>query len=106
MPPRWPPRIIFGTEGNLVLKYLKRRNPEDVTELFEALAGSVDAVSVHVGLSDEVSWRGSPHAELWGDNMADDCGKLFSDGNATVASVLSTNVTGADLFADVSRRHD
>ena len=37
MPPKWPPRIIVGTEGNLALKYLKRRNPEDITELFEAL---------------------------------------------------------------------
>ena len=99
MRPKWPPRAIFGTEGNLALKYLKRRNPEDVTEVFEALtATSVDAVAVHVGLSDEVSWRGSPHAELWGDNMADDCGKLFSDGDATVASALSTNSTGADLL--------
>ena len=27
LPYRWPPRIIFNTDGCLVFKYLKRRIP-------------------------------------------------------------------------------
>ena len=71
LPCRWPPRIIFNTDGCLVFKYLKRRNPDDVTAMMAPLADTaVDAVSVLVGINDDLSWRGSPHGELWGETMA------------------------------------
>ena len=31
----------------------------------------VDALSVLVGIDDDLSWRGSPHGQLWGDNIED-----------------------------------
>ena len=71
LPYRWPPRIIFNTDGCLVFKYLKRRNPDDVTAMMGPLADTaVDVVSVLVGINDDLSWRGSPHGELWGETMA------------------------------------
>ena len=70
LPYRWPPRIIFNTDGCLVFKYLKRRNPDDVTAMMVPLADTaVDVVSVLVGINDDLSWRGSPHGELWGETM-------------------------------------
>ena len=70
LPYRWPPRIIFNTDGCLVFKYLKRRNPGDVTAMMAPLADTaVDVVSVLVGINDDLSWRGSPHGELWGETM-------------------------------------
>ena len=61
LPYRWPPRIIFNTDGCLVFKYLKRRNPGDVTAMMSPLADTaVDVVSVLVGINDDLSWRGSP----------------------------------------------
>ncbi len=70
LPYRWPPRIIFNTDGCLVFKYLKRRNPDDVTAMMAPLADTaVDVVCVLVGINDDLSWRGSPHGELWGETM-------------------------------------
>ena len=49
-------------------KYLFRRNPGDVTEMIDQLAGTgVDVLTVLVGINDDLSWRGSPHGELWGE---------------------------------------
>ena len=65
---RWPPRVIYNTDGNWVFNYLPERKTDNLMVVFDALRDtSVDAVSILVGIDDDVSWRGSPHAELFGD---------------------------------------
>ena len=65
---RWPPRVIYNTDGNWVYNYLPNRKPDDLNIILNALEGtSVDVVTVLVGIDDDISWRGSPHAELFGD---------------------------------------
>jgi len=110
---RWPPRIIFNTDGCLVFKYLKRRNPDDVTALFAPLAAtSVDVVSVLVGINDDLSWRASPHGELWGENMGTSLSHLFPGGvESGPASSIGMGMTPSDLLqinlaAMVDEGHD
>ncbi|MBI86244.1 MAG: hypothetical protein CMJ81_23860 [Planctomycetaceae bacterium] len=75
---RWPPRVIYCTDGNWVYNYLTRRDPQDLNLILNALEGThVDAVSVLVGIDDDLSWRGSPHGELFGDAT----GNWNPDGN-------------------------
>ena len=65
---RWPPRVIYNTDGNWVFNYLPERKTDNLMVVFDALRDtSVDAVSILVGIDDDVSWRGSSHAELFGD---------------------------------------
>ena len=66
----WPPRIIYNTDGNWVFNYLKNRDPKDLTVILDALQGTaVDIVTVLVGIDDDLSWRGSDHGQMWGDNI-------------------------------------
>ena len=69
---KWPPRLIFNTDGHWIINYQDRWEPEDITKMMPMLAGvGVDALSVLVGIDDDLSWRGSPHGQLWGDNIED-----------------------------------
>jgi len=66
----WPPRLIFNTDGHWIINYQDRWKPEDITKMMPVLAGAgVDALSVLVGIDDDLSWRESPHGQLWGDNI-------------------------------------
>ena len=108
---RWPPRIIFNTDGCLVFKYLKRRNPDDVTAMMVPLADtSVDVVSVLIGINDDLSWRGSPHGELWGENMGGGLEELPAGGDPTTASagviVSPSDLLQLNLAAMVDDGHD
>ena len=96
LPYRWPPRIIFNTDGCLVFKYLKRRNPDDVTAMLAPLADTnVDVVSVLVGINDDLCWRGSPHGELWGANMC-----------AQTQDMVPSDLLQMNLAAMVDDGHD
>ena len=78
----WPPRILFNTDGCLAFKYLCRRNPDDVTEMIDQLAGTgVDVLTVLAGINDDLSWRGSPHGELWGETWGADIREVLPDGD-------------------------
>ena len=69
---KWPPRLIFNTDGHWIINYQDRWEPEDITKMMPMLAEvGVDALSVLVGIDDDLSWRGSPHGQLWGDNIED-----------------------------------
>jgi hypothetical protein len=109
---RWPPRIIFNTDGCLVFKYLCRRNPDDVTEMMVPLADTcVDVVSVLVGVNDDLSWRGSPHGELWGETMGNDIAQVLPGGDlsaspAADAIIGSSDVLQMNLKAMVDDGHD
>ena len=99
LPYRWPPRIIFNTDGCLVFKYLKRRNPDDVTAIFAPLAEtSVDAVSILVGINDDLCWRGSSHGELWGEHMGTPVQNLFPGDDSTRTSSIAMNMVPSDLL--------
>ena len=99
LPYRWPPRIIFNTDGCLVFKYLKRRNPDDVTAMLVPLADtSVDVVSVLVGINDDLCWRGSPHGELWGETMGDSARHLLPGGTSSQTSPVAMNMGPSDLL--------
>jgi len=94
--PNWPPRIIYNTDGNWAFNYLANRDPRDLTVILDALEGTaVDIVTVLVGIDDDLSWRGSPHGQLWGDNVED----WDPDDDATGASV------GGMSMSDVERLH-
>ncbi|MAE59816.1 MAG: hypothetical protein CMJ49_00510 [Planctomycetaceae bacterium] len=72
MPGNWPPKLIFNTDGHWIINYQDRWEPDDITKIMPDLVrGGVDALSVLIGIDDDVSWRGSPHAQLWGDNVTD-----------------------------------
>ena len=67
-----PPRLIFNTDGHWIINYQDRWKPEDITKMMPTLVNAgVDALSVLVGIDDDLSWRGSPHGQLWGDNIED-----------------------------------
>ncbi len=62
MDSKWPPRLIFNTDGHWIINYQDRWKSEDITKMMPALAAvGVDALSVLVGIDDDLSWRGSPH---------------------------------------------
>ena len=72
MATQWPPQLIFNTDGHWIINYQDRWRPEDITKMVPVLAeAGVDALSVLVGIDDDLSWRGSPHGQLWGDNIAE-----------------------------------
>ena len=72
MDSQWPPRLIFNTDGHWIINYSDRWQLDDITRMMPALAGAgVDVLSVLVGIDDDLSWRGSPHGQLWGDNIQD-----------------------------------
>ena len=92
----WPPRIIYNTDGNWAFNYLTNRDPRDLTVILDALQGTaVDIVTVLVGIDDDLSWRGSPHGQLWGDNIVD----WNPDDDTAAASV------GGMSMSDVERLH-
>ena len=94
--PNWPPRIIYNTDGNWAFNYLTTRDPKDLTVILDALQGTaVDVVTVLVGIDDDLSWRGSPHGQLWGDNIED----WDPDDDTAAASV------GGMSMSDVERLH-
>ena len=67
-----PPRLIFNTDGHWIINYQDRWEPGDITKMMPTLVNAgVDALSVLVGIDDDLSWRGSPHGQLWGDNIED-----------------------------------
>ena len=67
-----PPRLIFNTDGHWIINYQDRWEPEDITKMMPTLADAgVDALSVLVGIDDDLSWRESEHGQLWGDNIED-----------------------------------
>ena len=69
-PYRWPPRVLLNLDGCHAFKYLRRRDPRDVTEVMTPLAGTgVDVICALVGVNDDLSWRGSPYGEVWGDTI-------------------------------------
>ena len=106
---RWPPRIIFNTDGCMVFKYLKRRRADDVTEALETLAGtSVDVVSVNVGINDGLSWRGSAYGELWGQDdigWYPDSGAELPSGEGVIPGA-SSELLQNNLAALVDDGHD
>lgn len=68
----WPPRIIHNTDGHWIINYQDRREPGDIVRLIPVLAeAGVDALSVLAGIDDDISWRGSPHAQLYGDHITE-----------------------------------
>ena len=72
MDSKWPPRLIFNTDGHWIINYQDRWNPKDITRMMpELVDAGVDALSVLVGIDDDLSWRGSSHGQLWGDNIED-----------------------------------
>lgn len=94
--PNWPPRIIYNTDGNWAFNYLANRDTKDLTVILDALEGTaVDIVTVLVGIDDDLSWRGSPHGQLWGDNVED----WDPDDDTAAASV------GGMSMSDVERLH-
>ena len=71
MAPR-PPQLIFNTDGHWVINYQDRWAVEDIVKMIPVLADcGVDALTALVGIDDDLSWRGSRYAQLWGDNVAD-----------------------------------
>ncbi len=94
--PGWPPRVIYNTDGNWVFNYLPKRNTGDLTAILDALQDTaVDIVSVLIGIDDDLSWRGSDHGQLWGDNTED----WNPDGKES-----NDSVGGMDM-SDVERLH-
>ena len=68
----WPPQLIFNTDGHWVINYQDRWAVEDIVKMIPVLADcGVDALTALVGIDDDLSWRGSRYAQLWGDNVAD-----------------------------------
>jgi hypothetical protein len=63
------PHLIFNTDGNWMLFYLPDRNPEDITYQLDTLVpAGVDGLAALIGIDDDIVWRGSPHAAMWGDD--------------------------------------
>ena len=57
---RKPPRLIFNTDGHWIINYQDRWEPEDITKMMPTLVDTgVEALSVRVGIDDDLSWRGS-----------------------------------------------
>ncbi len=94
----WPPRILFNTDGCHAFKYLRRRNPEDVTEFMAPLAGTgVDVVCALVGVNDDLSWPGSDYGEVWGDTVGDRLDDLLDEGG-NLRSSLAVHIEPSDLL--------
>ena len=105
---RWPPRVIYNTDGGWVYNYLPRRNPDDLNIILNALEGtSVDVVTVLVGIDDDISWRGSPHAELFGDATEvwdpDEDPNRAADGGLTMSAV---ELLHQNMVAVIEDGHD
>ena len=65
-------RVIHNTDGHWIINYQDRRDPNDIVRLIPVLAeAGVDALSVLAGIDDDISWRGSPHAQLFGDHITE-----------------------------------
>ncbi len=98
LPYHWPPRILFNTDGCHAFKYLRRRDPGDVTEFMVPLAGTgVDVVCALVGVNDDLSWRGSDYGEVWGDTWGESIDNLVTeDGN--LRSSIGIHIEPSDLL--------
>ena len=95
---RWPPRILFNLDGCHAFKYLRRRNPRDITQVMEPLADTgVDVICALAGVNDDLSWRGSPYGELWGDTIGDSIDDLLTK-NGQLRSPLATHIEPSDLL--------
>lgn len=95
---RWPPRILFNLDGCHAFKYLRRRNPRDITQVMEPLADTgVDVICALAGVNDDLSWRGSPYGELWGDTIGDSIDDLLTE-NGQLRSPLATHIEPSDLL--------
>ncbi len=71
-PAAWPPRLLLNTDGNWINNYQERREPADITRLAGPLrAAGVDMLCALIGIDDDLSWRGSPHGQLWCDNVTE-----------------------------------
>ena len=67
-----PPKLIFNTDGHWIINYQERWEPNDITKMMPDLTrGGVDVLSVLIGIDDDIAWRGSKHAQMWGDNVTD-----------------------------------
>ena len=52
--------------------YQERHEPSDLTRMIGPLRDAgVDLLSVLIGIDDDLSWRGSPHGQLWCDNVTE-----------------------------------
>ena len=91
----WPPRILFNTDGCLAFKYLCRRNPDDVTEMIDQLAGTgVDVLTVVVGINDD----------LWGKTWGADIREVLPDGGRPAGGAFRLRVNyGAGLRPEDAR---
>ena len=68
----WPPCLMFNSDGNWVNNYQERHDPSDLTRMIGPLRDAgVDLLSVLIGIDDDLSWRGSPHGQLWCDNVTE-----------------------------------
>ena len=95
---RWPPRILMNFDGCQAFKYLRRRHPEDVTELMIPLADTgVDVICALVGVDDDLSWRGSPYGELWGDTLGYSIDDLLTE-SGEPRSKAALNLEPNDLL--------
>jgi hypothetical protein len=71
-PAAWPPRLLLNTDGNWINNYQERHEPADITRLVGPLrAAGVDMLCALIGIDDDLSWRGSPHGQLWCDNVTE-----------------------------------
>ena len=71
-PAAWPPRLLLNTDGNWINNYQERHEPADITRLAGPLrAAGVDMLCALIGIDDDLSWRGSPHGQLWCDNVTE-----------------------------------
>ena len=63
---------MFNTDGNWVNNYQERHEPADLTRMIGPLRDAgVDLLSVLIGIDDDLAWRGSPHGQLWCDNVTE-----------------------------------
>jgi hypothetical protein len=63
---------MFNTDGNWINNYQERHDPSDLTRMIGPLRDAgVDLLSVLIGIDDDLSWRGSPHGQLWCDNVTE-----------------------------------
>ena len=94
----WPPRILMNLDGWHAFKYLRRRNPRDVTEVMTPLADTgVDVICALVGVDDDLSWRGSPYGEVWGDTIGYSIDDLL-DENGQLRSAAAVHLEPSDLL--------
>ena len=95
---RWPPRILCNLDGCHAFKYLRRRDPRDVTEVMAPLAeNGVDVICELVGINDDLSWRGSPYGEVWGDTMGSSIEDLVTE-NGDLKASIAANIEPSELL--------